>query len=125
LKERGRSKLLTALKLQQMPHHGNAFATNLSSEKQSLLVANSIRHRALLATLYDHYQRRAMRQHTIRWLVANVVITMALPKTDRNQLVDLFRVVSGVGDNLLCKAGPCRCEVTVIGFSCAAARAQR
>ncbi len=83
--------------MQQMPHHWNAFVTNLSSRQHSLLRASGISVQAVLATLYDHYQSQGNQaaHDPVGKIVANAV--MALPQVDRSQFVDLFDVVFGVG----------------------------
>ncbi|DBA74284.1 TPA: hypothetical protein ACH3X1_011065 [Trebouxia sp. C0004] len=58
LRESGRSKILAALKIKQTPHHWNTFVGTLSGKQVAMLEANGISHQAVLATSYDHYQKR-------------------------------------------------------------------
>ena len=97
LMETGRSKILAALKMQQMPHHWNTFVDNLSSKQASMLRANKISHQAVLATLYNHYQQQGNEaaHDPVAKVVANAV--MALPQADKARFVELFDVVFGGG----------------------------
>lgn len=97
LKESGRSKILTALKMQQMPDHWSTFVDKLSSKQVSMLEANKISYQAVLATRYDHYQQQGNEaaHDPVAKVVANAV--MALPPADKARFVELFDVVFGGG----------------------------
>ena len=97
LKESGRSKILTALKMQQMPHHWNTFVDKLSNKQASMLEANKISYQAVLATRYDHYQQQGNEaaHDPVAKVVANAV--MAFPPADKARFVELFDVVFGGG----------------------------
>jgi hypothetical protein len=97
LKESGRSKILAALKIKQMPHHWNTFVGALSGKQVAKLKENGISHQAVLATSYDHYQKRGNEaaHDPVAEVVANAI--MALPKADKIRFIELFNVVFGGG----------------------------
>lgn len=97
LKESGRSKILAALKITQMPHHWNTFVEALSGKQVAMLKENGISHEAVLATSYDHYQKRGNEaaHDPVAEVVANAI--MALPKADQSRFIELFNVVFGGG----------------------------
>ena len=97
LKESGRSKILAALKIKQMPHHWNTYVEALSGKQVAMLKENGISHEAVLATSYDHYQKRGNEaaHDPVAEVVANAI--MALPKADQSRFIELFNVVFGSG----------------------------
>lgn len=94
LKESGRSKILAALKIKQMPHHWSTFVGALSGKQVAMLKENGISH-AVLATSYNHYQKRGNEaaHDPVAEVVANAI--MAIPKADQSRFIELFNVVFG------------------------------